>query len=328
MKLASLTVVHARKPADHPLPPRRGERDANLFCVETCLRMFWATMDVTPDTAGLARRFGGEVLRGAQAYELLLDIGCGLESAIPGEAEVLGQLRSAWKRFLTTAPEAARQLEPLMQRLLEDIKDIRTRYLQGLGGATYGSLARLLLGTDLERPTLLVGAGKMARSIVAYLSGRPLYLWNRSACKLDDLMAALGPAPADADAIHCLPSDPAAELAAWEQADTIVLCVPPDAERDRQRLAAWQARASLCGRTPGRIVHLGILSTEETPWSTLPSISTLQDLFALRDARNELRAGPLSRARTACREKARLRTLGGSSSLAHGWEDLPFTLIA
>ena len=35
-----------------------------------------------------------------------------------------------------------------------------------------------------------------------------------------------------------------------------------------------------------------------------------------------------ARARAACQEKARLRNLGGSSSLAHGWEDLPFTLSA
>jgi hypothetical protein len=323
MKLDRLTVVHARKRAGHPPPAYRGGRDAGRFFIETCLRLIWIDPDAADDLSGLAERTGGEVLRGQDAYRLLLEIGCGLHSAIPGEAEVFGQIRSFWKRFYATAPAHARRFEPLMQRLLEDIKDIRTRHLQGLGGATYGSLARLLLDEDLHRPTLLVGAGKMARAVAPYLSGRPLYLWNRTAERLDDLMTALGPNPQQTAGIHRLPADPAAELAAWRQAETVVLCVPPDTAADRARLAAWQA-----AQTRGRIVHLGVLSTEGTAWTAVQSLSTLQDLFALRDARNELRTAPLARARATCAERARLRTLGGPPTLAHGWEDLPFTLTA
>src|SRR5690606_23267090 len=129
----------------------------------TCLRRFWVDMEGGKQLAALLAGAGNDCLRGQDAYRLLLEIGCGLHSQIPGESEVLGQLRAAWKRFQEAAPQAAKCLEPLMQRLLEDIKDIRTRYLQGHGGATYGSLARLLLGNDLYQPTLLVGAGKMAR---------------------------------------------------------------------------------------------------------------------------------------------------------------------
>lgn len=323
MNLDRLTVVHARKQAGHALPGTRETRDADRLFIETCLRLIWLDLDAAEDMAGLATRMDGELLHGQDAYRLLLEIGCGLHSAIPGEAEVFGQIRSFWKRFGTTVPAHARRLEPLMQRLLEDIKDIRTRHLQGLGGATYGSLARLLLGEDLHRPTLLVGAGKMARAVAPYLTGRPLYLWNRTAGRLEDVMHALGPNPQQTRHIHRLPADPAAELTAWHQAGTVVLCVPPDAETDRARLAAWQ-----CAPTRARIVHLGVLSTRDTEWATVLSLSTLQDLFDLREIRNELRATPLARARTTCAEKACLRNLGGSPTLAHGWEDLPFTLIA
>jgi hypothetical protein len=321
MKLDRLTVVHARKSAAHRAPATRGGRDESVFAIETCLRLIWVDLDGAHDLAGLAERFDGDLLRGRDAYHELLKIGCGLESEIPGEAEVFGQVRSAWKRYAAAMPAQARRLEPLMQRLLEDIKDIRTRHLQGHGGATYGSLARLLLGTDMNQPTLVVGAGKMARAVAPYLTGRPLYLWNRTPENLDALMAALR--SKDAKDVVRLPADPEAELAGWEKAHTIIVCVPADEQMDRKRLAAWQARAGA-----GRIVHLGILSTAGTGWKSVANLSTLQDLFALRDSRNELRAGPLARARAACEEKTRLRHLGGSPSLAHGWEDLPFTLTA
>lgn len=324
MKLDRLAVVHVRKAPGVPLPSQRTERDATLFSVETCLRLFWVGVGESFDASGLAQRFGGHILRGTDAYRLLLEIGCGLESEIPGESEVFGQFRAAWKRFQEQQKAAAVALEPFVQRLLEDIKDIRTRHLQGHGGATYGSLTRLLLGPDVHEPTLLVGAGKMARAIVSYLSGRPLFLWNRTPERLDELTNALGSNPPDAQNIRRLPSDPAAELGAWAEARTIILCVPPDAARDRERLATWQR----CTQR-GRIFHFGILSTAGTSWNGVQALNTLQDLFKLRDARNELRLVPLARARDACQEKARLRSLGGSASLAHGWEDLSsFTLSA
>src|SRR5690606_35528654 len=181
-------------------------------------------------------------------------------------------------------------------------------------------------GNDLYQTTLLVGAGKMERAVAPYLSGRPLFLWNRTPQRIDELMEALACDPANLVDVHKLPGDFESELAAWGKAATIVLCVPADAEKDRKRLAAWGARAARCGR--GRIIHLGLLSTEGTAWQSVQSLNTLQDLFNLRDARNELRSTPLARARAACAEKARLRSLGGSSTLPHGWEDLPFTLIA
>lgn len=325
MKLDRLAVVHVRKAPGCALPARRGERDAAVFAVESCLRLFWISLDEQFDAYGLAARFNGEVLRGAEAYRVLLEIGCGLQSEIVGETEIFGQLRTSWKQFQASEPAAAALLDSFMQQLIRDIKEIRTSHLQGNGGASYGSLTRILLDADIRKPTLLVGAGQTARAVLPYLSGRPLMIWNRTAERLPELMTAMGSKPVDASNIQLLSSDPAAELAAWNSAHTIIMCVPADEQRDRERLAAWHARPS----REGRVLHLGLLTSAVTPWSEIAGLNTLQDLFSLRDARQESRAAFIARARNACHEKAQLQNLGGSPSMAHGWEDLSlFTLTA
>ncbi len=56
-----------------------------------------------------------------------------------------------------------------MQRLLQDTKEIRSEYVVGLGSATYGSLVRRLLGGPGSGPTLLLGAGQLAETVLPYL---------------------------------------------------------------------------------------------------------------------------------------------------------------
>src|SRR5688572_10526674 len=231
MKLDQLTVVHVRRVPGTTLPARRAEHDAAIFALETCLRLLWVSLDKNFDAYGLAARFGGEVLRGTEAYRVLLEVGCGLESEIPAETEIFGQLRASWKHFQAHEAQAAGQLDSFIQQLFRDIKEIRTQHLQGHGGASYGSLTRMLLGADLSKPTLLIGAGQTARAVLPYLPGRPLTIWNRTAERLPELMTVLGlktvnasastPArmkPVDASDVRLLSSDPAAEIAAWEHA--------------------------------------------------------------------------------------------------------------
>ena len=61
-------------------------------------------------------------------------------------------------------------------------------------------------------------------------------------------------------------------------------------------------------------------------WNQVPGFRALDEVFALQQSQNEARAELLGRALRACSERARLRSLAGSSAgsatLPHGWEDL------
>ena len=318
MPLSGLLVLHRRKSAQGALarprmPPSLGDRP--VFHLETCLRELWV-LDTgrTPNRVDVFE--GLERHHGYRAYEFLLRVGCGLDSELKGESDVFGQLRDAWRAFEGDHPVQASDLGPLMQRIFEDVKEIRSRHLRNLGSITYGGLARRLLGEDVGAPTLLVGAGRMAQAVIPYLCAQPLYVWNRSSDRTSQLLATL---PAErAASIRVLPAGAGAEIDAWRRVTNVVLCVPANPRADAARLEAWAG----CERLSGRIIHLGLLGAAGSAFEDVPGVATLEDLFALQASHNALRDAQLARATAACREKARLRSLGGPLSLAHGWEDL------
>jgi hypothetical protein len=322
MSLDRLAVVHQRKTpgvvdaAEWPLPP-------SAFRLETCLRRLAigdaADLAATPerrDTDRLATD-AFDRYRGAAGYEFLLRVACGLESNIAGESEVFGQIKEAWRTHEREHAALARAHAPVMQRVFEDVKEIRARHLQHAGTVTYGGLVRHLLGGAMEAPVLLVGAGQMAQAVVPYLSGRPLYLWNRTRARAEALRGKVSESIPSLATPVVLDNTLEAELELWRTAANVVVCIPADPERDAARLAAWRQNPNRC-----RLMHLGLLDASGTCWQGAFGLSTLADLFTLQSSHNELRAAHIARAGAACREKARLRSLGGPSSLAHGWEDL------
>jgi hypothetical protein len=70
------------------------------------------------------------------------------------------------------------------------------------------------------------------------------------------------------------------------------------------------------------VVHLGGMKKDSQVWPSCPRFFALDDLFEIQSARNQFRAGQISRAIRACEERATLRAFGMSFSTAHGWEDL------
>lgn len=315
MSLDRLTVVHARKMAREGGVITPDVLLPSSFAVETCLRRLWISMSKPgASQPRVPTSIGAERYAGVDAYEFLLRTACGLESAIPGESDVFGQLKESWQSFRTQRAAAA-EFEPLMQRLFEDVKHIRSRHLCGLGAATYGSLVRTLLGADADAPTLLIGAGQMARAVLPYLPGRPLLIFNRTASRVRRLIDELRPSLASSAGIELIDAD--AELAAWRHVTNVIVCVPSDPERDALRVRAWHDRAS----SGGRLLHLGLLSAQGS-WESISSLATLAEMFALQAVNQDHRQVQFKRAGRECRERARLRDLGGPVGLAHGWEDL------
>lgn len=317
MELDELTVVNI---AGSALGSWAHAPSADLpaLQISTCQRLLLVTrqgaLEGWPATPPPAH---GERLHGRAAYARLLEIGCGLHSAIAAETEIFHQIKSGWMEFDARRGALARDLRPWMQRLFEDVKDIRSRHLRDAGGSSYGSLVRRLLGeagTGHGGPTLLVGAGALARSVAPYLARGPLEIWNRSPERLRELLSSL-PQAGQARALAC---DTPTELAAWRTAGQIVLCVPADASTDEHRARMWRERAD--AGAPPAVLHLGIERTQG-PWEAVASLRTLGDLFVLDAGQRQRRDRQLAAAKRACDEHSRRRVLGVTST-PHGWEDL------
>jgi hypothetical protein len=318
--LVVLNRRHAGDAANDPAPAPGSAPMAEPCAIRTCLRevLIGTRASLAADERLLAPY---ELRAGAEAYGFLLRLACGLESEIAGETEILGQIKLAWRDHEQAHPLAARRIRQWMQRLLQETKEVRSEHVLNLGSATYGSLARRLLGGRTDGVTLLVGAGQLAATVLPYLPGSELRIWNRTPARAFEMLAAQREAADRQTTV--LPATEEAELAAWLEAHDVVLCIPADAARDPARVEAWNNR-----RHPGgRLLHLGILSAAGTAWEGVAGLATLGDLFSLRDAQAEQREALLARARRACFEKAQLARLDdadgtrpGSSS--HGWEDL------
>jgi hypothetical protein len=323
MALADLIVLNRNGHAPPGDPANRSLLPQGLT-VKTCLRE--VSIDVLPPAEhpdpAQCLSAGNQRYTGAAAYRILLQLACGLESEIAGETEILGQMKDAWRTFEQSRPEDAARLRPWVQRLLQETKEIRSEYVVGLGSATYGSLARRLLGVPGEGTTLLLGAGQLAESVLPYLECGEVLVCNRGEERAQALVAKQRPG-AGAPRISVIDPSLDSELAAWRRADDVVVCIPPDPVRDEARVVAWRSRP---GRS-GRVLHLGLMDAEGTPWERIETLSTLRELFALRDMQASQREALLARARKACNGKAQLARLDDANgsrpgSASHGWEDL------
>ncbi len=102
---------------------------------------------------------------GTEAYEFLLQVICGLKSPMIGETEILAQ----FKGFLKKNPEVISR--KISEKLIQDSKKIRTKYLKNYGSQSYGSFA-LKESKSLESIVLL-GAGALTQDIVPIIKDHP-----------------------------------------------------------------------------------------------------------------------------------------------------------
>jgi hypothetical protein len=322
MKWAELQVLHfevastALSPAE--LAAAAGFQQA--WVIPTCQRVVVATIG-RDARAQLIDRLPAaaqaQAFCGAEAHAFLLRFACGLESRLPGETEVFGQIKESWRAFSATPSLLSRQFNGWVQRLFKDTKEIRATRLSGLGSTSYGSQVRRLLGGTVQGPTLLIGAGALAQAVAPWLESRELLVWNRTRERAMELRMQLQRRNADREC-RVLESSEAAELSAWSTASNVVLCIPADEARDAGRIAAWRANP----QQGGRIVHLGLGQASAAHWAGVPGVTNLAMLFDMLRAQSDQRSAQLARARHACAEKAALRSPAFVSTPSHGWDDL------
>jgi len=203
----SLAILH-REPGLQPLTGREA-------VWRTCLREV-AFIDAA--AAHTRRSTAGQRLEEGAAYQLLLEILCGLQSPMLGETQVLGQ----FKAFLGSIDEDHAWIKRIGQRLLTDARDVRTKHLQGLGSRSYGSAVRRDL--DDVPHAVVIGTGKLAAEVLPFLAddGRSVDQWGRA--DASDVVMVPGAIYRRLDAIDREPVVPAATaiiVAAPVSADVI-----------------------------------------------------------------------------------------------------------
>ena len=281
--------------------------------VKTCQRTFFMCWDPLAVTG--YRRF----FKGPEAYEFLLRFACGLESEIKGETDVFGQLRASIKGFTDSNPDLSPDQTALFSKLFEDTKEIRALYLQGIGGNTYGALARRVLGLDpaTDSRVLILGAGQISKSVAPYFAGPNLILYNRSQDRLFDIQGSLEKKGYSGITYS---SDSQSLLSLVAQAEILIIATPVGSELDTLVIESIQ---STLKQSRPRILHLGGQSHDLNAFQKAGiEVLSLTDLFLIEKEQSIFRSRQIKQAMDACRSRSILRSLARSIHIPHGWEDL------
>ena len=142
---------------------------------------------------------------GAVAH--LFTVAAGLDSAVLGESEILGQVRGAWE-VASSERAAGGSLNLLFRHAVEVGKRVRTETGIGRSAVSVSSAAVALAAERLGgldgRGVLVLGAGEMGEGMVASLVGagvRDVRVANRTAARAEALAATVGGRPIELAAL-------------------------------------------------------------------------------------------------------------------------------
>jgi glutamyl-tRNA reductase len=287
----------------------------HLFEIRTCQRTLFIGSTETLTRADLllfsnARR----TFEGADAYQLLLRFACGLESEIKGETDVFGQVKTAFKNLAENNPALSQAFQPIYLKLLEDTKEIRTNYLQGIGGNTYGALSRRILNPTAEDRVVVLGAGQISKSVAPYFAEFGLKIWNRTEARLHDLANEL---TLKGHKNFKMVQSQEDLVSSVKEATIVIMATPMGAETDTFVLSLVQSL-----NPTAKILHLGGQAHEANHFASHSSFWSLTDLFTIEKEQNLIREKQVLQAIDACHHRAILRNMARSIHISHGWEDL------
>jgi glutamyl-tRNA reductase len=161
---------------------------------------FAAVRDALVDTRGVdAAELNASLLAlwEEEAVHHLFSVAAGLDSAVLGEHEILGQVRDAWQAARDEATLTP-SLDRLFQRAVEVGKRVRTETAIGRGTVSVGhaavEFAARRLGGLAGRRVVVVGAGAMAQVMVGGLARQQsdVVVVNRTAATAATLAAEVG----------------------------------------------------------------------------------------------------------------------------------------
>jgi glutamyl-tRNA reductase len=312
IEIESLAIAELSSNSDCTLAPNSSDR---LLEIRTCQRTVYiaSTESMNRDDI-LLFTSANRTFEGADAYQYLLRFACGLESEIKGETDVFGQVKTAFKVLESQSPALSHTFSQIFLKLLEDTKEIRTNYLQGIGGNTYGALSRRILNPTSKDRVLVMGAGQISKSVAPYFAEFSLKVWNRSEPHLQELLLELASkGHSKVDAVKTQEE----LVASIKSATIVIMATPIGAETDTFVLSLIQSL-----NPNAKILHLGGQAHEAAGFATHSHFWSLTDLFMIEKEQNLIREKQVQQAIDACHHRAILRNMSRSIHLAHGWEDL------
>jgi glutamyl-tRNA reductase len=222
----------------------------------------------------------------------LFTVAAGLDSAVLGESEVLGQVRRAWEKAQVEQVSGP-VLGALFRHAVETGKRVRseTAIARGITSLSHGAVALATSrrpGGLLGARVLVVGAGEMGEGVVQALGGHgadSVVIANRTADRTETLVAALPEATADqvrAEPLDGLDTLLAASDVVFTSLGTTLPVI------DRPMLAA-----AVAGRPAGApllVIDLGMPRNVEPSAADLEGL-TLLDMDVLRAAVEDALSG-------------------------------------
>ncbi len=194
-------------------------RETELFALNTCNRteVYWVGMDEGAVLARLAERSGmsveelgkvSRVHRGRDALNHLFQVASGLDSLVIGEAQILGQVKEAYRTALGDKTTST-FLDKALHRSFRTAKRVRTETDIGRYPVSVASeaveLACRIFGDIARSKVLVVGAGDMANIAAARLKDRgagSLVIVNRTHSAACTLAGELGGVPRPFEALR------------------------------------------------------------------------------------------------------------------------------
>ncbi|MBT8329014.1 MAG: glutamyl-tRNA reductase [Desulfofustis sp.] len=185
----------------------RNEKVLEFYLLSTCNRveLLWVAEDTVESTPKMQRFLFGEavvpeqwdgysyVYRDHEAVNHLFKVAASLDSLVVGEAQILGQIKEAYRyasQFGCTGP----LLNKLLHKAFSVAKRIRSE--TGIGSAAVSissaavELARKIFGNLDDKKVLLIGAGEMAELAAEHLLGqgvKGITVANRTLSRAVDL---------------------------------------------------------------------------------------------------------------------------------------------
>jgi glutamyl-tRNA reductase len=222
----------------------------------------------------------------------LFTVAAGLDSAVLGESEVLGQVRRAWEKAQLERVSGP-VLGALFRHAVETGKRVRseTAIARGITSLSHGAVAlaarRRAGGLDGAR-VLVVGAGEMGEGVVQALDGRgasSVVIANRTVERTEAVVSGLPDALADRVRTESL-GELGALLAEADVVFTSVATTLPII--DRARLEAVVADRT--AEDPLLVVDLGVPRNVEPAAGDVDGL-VLLDMDVLRDAVQDALSG-------------------------------------
>lgn len=226
------------------------------------------------------------VLSQHDAARHVFRVASGLDSMVPGEPQILGQMKSA-ARHAQAGGALGPLLHQLFQRAFAVAKEVRTRTQIGRGVVSHAALAvelaRSLFGDLSACRVLFIGAGAMIESIAPHFAAqkpRELVVANRTRSRAERVARGFSSRTIDL-------GDLADHL---QHFDIVVSCT--SSMQPLVTCATVQHSQRARANRPLLLVDLGVPRDFEAEIARLPSVSlyTVDDLGKLARPRAALRA--------------------------------------